>query len=86
MRHCVSCARPLSKRTGVGRPAEHCATERCERIHRRAWRIKSNGCPRCGLPLARGKQAKRNGICGTCFVDLTDLVALMGTQPVRREA
>lgn len=84
MRHCRSCARPLPKPPGVGRPPETCGSDRCATIF-----ISGHGrkqCARCRSKLPRGRQYQRMAICGPCFVDLTDLVALMGTQPARRAA
>lgn len=74
MRRCATCAKPLPKMALRGRPADHCATERCARIHRRTRRRTT--CARCGNVLAQSITARRAAICGGCFVDLCDLAGI----------
>lgn len=70
-RKCASCGTLMPPFTKRGRKPEHCATERCTRIHRAGReRVK---CGRCGERLPRGRAYQRAAICGKCFVDLYTL-------------
>lgn len=74
MRRCATCGNTLPKEARTGRPSDHCATERCGRIHRRNRRRTT--CARCGCELANTLSARRAAICGACFVDLCDLAGI----------
>lgn len=76
MKRCAICATPLQKPQRTGRPPDHCASERCDRIHLRTRR--KTTCGRCGGPLATSLSARRAAICGACFVDLCDLAGIRG--------
>lgn len=75
MRLCMVCGKALPPFTGVGRKPEHCATERCTRIHRRT-RKRRNFCPRCGDRIGITPAAQRFVTCGSCFVDQCDVAGL----------
>ena len=72
---CATCAKPLPKAVGKGRPKDTCRNDHCEAVficgHNR------ERCARCRskiLPLNRTTQ--QAAICGRCFVDLCDLASI----------
>jgi ribosomal protein S27AE len=70
-RRCATCAKPLPKRRGPGRPRVVCRDDHCEGVYDSGQNRKR--CSRCGSRLARGRAAQRAAICGRCFVNLLDL-------------